>query len=76
MPEIIIAFGQVWRDKDKRRSEDGKVRMFVVSQVERELIQCRMNGKSKTFYFNRARFGSGRLNDSFELVSDGGKADV
>lgn len=64
-----IEVGQIWRDHDKRRSEYGNIRTFKVEHAG-EMIQCRESGTEKAFHFNRSRFGSGRANDSFELVSE------
>ena len=82
MPDIRP--GQKWRDKDKRREQDGTVRTFKVVQEVLDdsgnptvWIECRIinghsgtEGRSSFFYFRRSRFGSGRANDSFELVED------
>ena len=68
-PNPTIVAGQIWRDKDKRREQDGSVRKFVVVEVGEHSIQCRLTPNGKAFHFNRSRFGSGRANDSFELVT-------
>lgn len=75
MPEIRV--GQKWRDKDKRREKRGDVRTFTVIStvadcgngiVDHERVTC-WDG-SREHNFRRSRFGSGRANDSFELVED------
>lgn len=74
---VDIRVGQKWRDKDRRREQHGTVREFVVERVSEIQISCRIvrgrsdpEGRSSYFHFNRSRFGSGRANDSFELVED------
>jgi hypothetical protein len=69
---VVIKPGQVWRDKDKRREEDGIVRTFRVTGVKFDgrWIECRNPGTGRVYGFAAKRFGSGRANDSFELVED------
>ena len=75
-PRVEIKVVQVWRDKDRRREEDGTVRKFVILHVDEVFVSARETwrqamdeagrGPCKRFY--RFRFGSGSANDSFELV--------
>lgn len=74
MADIVIRPGQKWRDKDRRREIDGSVRTFVVVKVGEVIVVC---NRIKPFdhwqtnvMLRRSRFGSGRANDSFELVED------
>jgi hypothetical protein len=69
-----IAIGQIWRDKDKRREREGTVRTFEVVSVGDETITVHVYHPDEVeldyqAHFKRARFGSGRANDSFERVS-------
>jgi hypothetical protein len=74
-PKIEIRVGQVWRDKDRRRQEDGNVREMTVAFVNETMITVDVHhGQEPELdwrtMFQRSRFGSGRANDSFELVSE------
>lgn len=68
----IIEIGQTWRDKDRRREEEGTVRTFRVSRITEYMIDCALLKEStpcvRTHSFDRRRFGSARANDSFEMV--------
>jgi hypothetical protein len=63
-----IAVGQIWRDKDKRREEDGTVRTFRVTLVLSERVHCVDIARDRKYSFQRHRFGGGARNDSFERV--------
>jgi hypothetical protein len=70
---VNIEPGQIWRDKDKRREEAGSVREFRILATDGGIIWCvKRESKDETpqYGFARSRFGSGRANDSFELVSE------
>ncbi len=61
-----IKIGQIWKDRDKRREKEGTVRSVRVVAVGETCITCQTG--TKTYWFNRRRFGSKAVNDSFELV--------
>lgn len=66
---VEIKAGQLWRDKDKRRTQDGNIREFMVTETPSgDWVKVRT--VERRFEFHRRRFGSGRANDSFELVSE------
>src|SRR5690349_19397120 len=72
---VTIEVGQIWRDKDKRREREGTVRNFIVEAVDFlnghafcRRIECTHFQSLDRHRFPISRFGSGRANDSFELV--------
>ncbi len=65
-PQIKV--GQVWRDVDKRRAASGTIRTFTIESVGEVYVTART--VAKIYWLNRRRFGNGRKNDSFELVSE------
>ena len=73
MPKVEIKVGQVWRDKDKRREQEGNVRTFRITLAPAIGFGSHITveeDSGKRHRFPRSRFGSGRANDSFELVED------
>ena len=68
---VEIKAGQLWRDKDKRREAEGTVREFVVTEVPSgNWVKLRETTTERKYEFHRRRFGSGRANDSLELVPE------
>lgn len=68
--KVQIEVGQKWQDQDRRRDRlAGSVRTFEVTRVTDHIIDCRNLATGKTHGFNRLRFGSRAVNDSFALVS-------
>lgn len=73
--KMTIEVGQIWKDKDRRREREGTVRTFIVENASDSLlIECRRVGtpiqELERYSLRRNRFGSGRKNDSLELVSE------
>jgi hypothetical protein len=65
-----IEVGQLWKDMDKRRERDGTVRTFIILDVGTAMIVCRELSTERTLLMRPERFGNGRKNDSFVLVSE------
>ena len=71
---VDIKIGQVWKDVDKRREQEGTVRSFVITEAkEGHLVECRLlpdDPARSTYFFNRSLFVAGRSSQSFALVSE------